>query len=130
MRLYPGANNTELCPTRFFTGDPLYVEGGAPTRPEIGRRIAQWWQPYHGAIATVYQLLARGAAVLIFPEGGYSRGRRLRPLKKGVAHFALEAGVPICPVAVSGLDRLRPFGRVKRSSQIVEQDVGALLVRA
>ena len=65
-----------------------------------------------GAVATVYQLLARGAVVLIFPEGGYSRGRRLRPLKKGVAYFALEAGVPICPVAVSGLDRLRPFGRV------------------
>jgi 1-acyl-sn-glycerol-3-phosphate acyltransferase len=69
----------------------------------------------HRAIATVYQLLARGAVVLIFPEGGYSRGRRLRPLKKGVAHFALEAGVPICPVAVSGLDRLRPLGRVSLS---------------
>ena len=22
--MYPGASNTELCPTRFFTGDPLY----------------------------------------------------------------------------------------------------------
>ena len=64
------------------------------------------------AVATVYQVLARGAVLLIFPEGRYSRGRALRPLKKGVAHFALQAGVPICPVAVSGLDRLRPFGRV------------------
>jgi 1-acyl-sn-glycerol-3-phosphate acyltransferase len=68
-----------------------------------------------GAIATVYQLLARGAVVLIFPEGGYSRGRQLRPLKKGIAHFALQAGVPICPVAVSGLDRLRPLARVSVS---------------
>jgi 1-acyl-sn-glycerol-3-phosphate acyltransferase len=67
------------------------------------------------AIATVYQLLARGAVVLIFPEGGYSRGRELRPLRKGVGHFALQAGVPICPVAVSGLDRLRPFTRVSIS---------------
>ena len=25
--MYPGANNTELCPTRFFTGEPLYREG-------------------------------------------------------------------------------------------------------
>ncbi|RYY84777.1 MAG: N-formylglutamate deformylase, partial [Comamonadaceae bacterium] len=23
--MYPGASNTELCPTRFFTGDPLYA---------------------------------------------------------------------------------------------------------
>ena len=29
--MYPGANNTELCPTRFFTGDALYVDGAAPT---------------------------------------------------------------------------------------------------
>jgi len=66
-------------------------------------------------VATVYQVLARRGVVLIFPEGRYSRGRRLRPLKKGVAHFALQAGVPICPVALSGLDRLRPFGRVEVS---------------
>lgn len=64
------------------------------------------------AVATVYKVLARGGVVLIFPEGRYSRGRALRPLKKGVAHFALQAGVPISPVAVTGLDRLRPFGRV------------------
>ncbi len=66
-------------------------------------------------VATVYQVLARRGVVLIFPEGRYSRGRRLRPLKKGVAHFALQAGVPICPVALSGLDRLRPFARVEVS---------------
>ena len=28
--MYPGANNTELCPTRFFTGEPLYRDGRAP----------------------------------------------------------------------------------------------------
>src|SRR5205823_5678626 len=66
-------------------------------------------------VATVYQVLSRGGVVLVFPEGRYSRGRALRPLKKGVAHFALEAGVPICPVALSGLDRLRPFGGVEVS---------------
>jgi 1-acyl-sn-glycerol-3-phosphate acyltransferase len=66
-------------------------------------------------LATVYQVLALGGVVLIFPEGRYSRGRRLRPLKKGVAHFALQAGVPICPVAISGLERLRPFRRVEVS---------------
>ena len=31
--MYAGANNTELCPTRFFTGEPLYRDGMAPTTP-------------------------------------------------------------------------------------------------
>ncbi|HET9821070.1 MAG TPA: N-formylglutamate deformylase [Burkholderiaceae bacterium] len=54
--MYAGANNTELCPTRFFTGEPLYREGGAPDAAEIARRVAGVWQPYHDAIA---QELAR-----------------------------------------------------------------------
>lgn len=65
-----------------------------------------------GGVATVYQVLSRGGVVLIFPEGRYSRGRALRPLKKGVAYFALQASVPICPIAISGLERLRPRARV------------------
>jgi 1-acyl-sn-glycerol-3-phosphate acyltransferase len=76
-----------------------------PSRGELDER----------GVATVYQVLARGGVVLIFPEGRYSRGASLRPLKKGIAYFSLQAGVPICPVALSGLDRLRLFGRVEVS---------------
>src|SRR6185369_3846719 len=32
--MYPGANNTELVPTRFFNGDPLYREGRVPDEAE------------------------------------------------------------------------------------------------
>jgi 1-acyl-sn-glycerol-3-phosphate acyltransferase len=64
-------------------------------------------------IRTVYQILDRGGVMLMFPEGRYSRGRALRPLKVGIGHFALNAGVPICPVAVRGPDVLRPFGRIE-----------------
>jgi 1-acyl-sn-glycerol-3-phosphate acyltransferase len=63
-------------------------------------------------LRTVYQILERGGIVLIFPEGRYSRGKALRPLKVGIGHFALQAGVPVCPVAVRGTDVLRPFRRV------------------
>ena len=66
----------------------------------------------HLGLSSVYHVLSRGGRVLIFPEGRYSRGRRLRPLRKGVAHFALQAGVPIVPVAIEGLDRLRLGSRV------------------
>lgn len=48
--MYPGASNTELCPTRFFTGDPLYREGAAPDAAARARRRDRWWQPYHDAL--------------------------------------------------------------------------------
>lgn len=48
--MYPGASNTELCPTRFFNGDPLYVDGLAPDAAEVSRRRATYWQPYHDAL--------------------------------------------------------------------------------
>ena len=48
--MYPGQNNTELCPTRHFSGDLLYRDGFAPDDAEIARRIDQYWQPYHDAL--------------------------------------------------------------------------------
>ena len=49
--MYPGASNTELCPTRFFTGDALYRSGCEPDAAEVQRRRAAYWQPYHSALA-------------------------------------------------------------------------------
>jgi N-formylglutamate deformylase len=53
--MYPGAANTELCPTRFFNGDPLYREGQAPDAAEIARRRVTYWQPYHDALRAALQ---------------------------------------------------------------------------
>lgn len=49
--MYAGANNTELCPTRCFTGEPLYRDGAAPTPAQVVARREAWWRPYHQAIA-------------------------------------------------------------------------------
>ncbi len=49
--MYPGAANTELCPTHFFTGDRLYKAGQEPSPSEIQRRRVTYWQPYHDALA-------------------------------------------------------------------------------
>ncbi len=64
--MYPGQNNTELCPTRHFTGDALYREGQAPDAAEIHRRVARYWQPYHDALHEELARLkaAHGHAVL------------------------------------------------------------------
>src|SRR4051812_6973299 len=49
--MYPGANNTELVPTHFFSGDPLYRHGRLPDEREVARRLRTYWQPYHDALA-------------------------------------------------------------------------------
>ena len=49
--MYPGANNTELVPTRFFSGDPLYREGRIADEAEVARRVDAYWRPYHEALA-------------------------------------------------------------------------------
>jgi N-formylglutamate deformylase len=49
--MYPGVNNTELCPTRFFSGEPLHHGGMAPDEGQIAERLATYWRPYHDALA-------------------------------------------------------------------------------
>lgn len=64
--MYAGQNNTELCPTRFFTGDALYAEGLEPDAAEIARRVRSFWQPYHDALRGELDRIraAHGHAVL------------------------------------------------------------------
>jgi N-formylglutamate deformylase len=50
MPMYPGASNTELCPTKFFTGDPLYKSGWIPNEEERAWRRKAYWEPYHRAM--------------------------------------------------------------------------------
>jgi N-formylglutamate deformylase len=50
--MYAGTNNTELCPTRFFTGEALYQDGQAPDEADIARRCQTYWRPYHDALQT------------------------------------------------------------------------------
>lgn len=53
--MYAGANNTELCPTRSFGGDPLYREGQSPDDAEIAHRRDTYWRPYHHALTAELQ---------------------------------------------------------------------------
>jgi N-formylglutamate deformylase len=74
--MYPGANNTELCPTRHFTSDEIYRPGQAPDAAEIGRRIALYWQPYHDALqAELQRLKSEHGHALLFD--GHSIKSRL-----------------------------------------------------
>ena len=48
--LYPGASNTELCPTTRFDFKPVYRDPKGPDLAEIARRIDTYWRPYHAKL--------------------------------------------------------------------------------
>ena len=56
------------------------------------------------------EVLGRGEAFGLYPEGTRSRDGRLYRGKVGVAQLALQSGAPIVPVGLVGTDELQPVG--------------------
>ncbi|MEN8707813.1 MAG: lysophospholipid acyltransferase family protein [Nocardioides marinisabuli] len=62
------------------------------------------------SLDTALEVLGRGEAFGLYPEGSRSRDGRLYRGRTGVAHLALTAGVPVVPVGLVGTERLQPVG--------------------
>jgi len=63
------------------------------------------------ALTTGARILRKGQLLAIYPEGTRSPDGRLYKGKTGVARMALEAGVPVIPVAMIDTDKTMPTGR-------------------
>jgi 1-acyl-sn-glycerol-3-phosphate acyltransferase len=65
------------------------------------------------AFKTAHVILARGDMVLMYLEGGRSRSGDLGEPRPGVGRLALEAGVPVVPVAIFGSQGARNWKRLQ-----------------
>jgi 1-acyl-sn-glycerol-3-phosphate acyltransferase len=70
---------------------------------------------YHDdeSFKTAHAILARGGCVGMYCEGGRSRSGKLGEPKPGVGRLALEAGVPVVPVAIHGSAGVRGWKRFR-----------------
>ncbi|HTR71336.1 MAG TPA: lysophospholipid acyltransferase family protein [Mycobacteriales bacterium] len=64
------------------------------------------------ALAAGVDILAKGQVLGVYPEGTRSPDGRLYRGKTGIARMALEAGVPVVPVAMINTFEIQPPGQV------------------
>ena len=73
-----------------------------------------------GAIKAALQALKQGRCLGLFPEGTRSKDGTIGAFKAGALQLAIEAGVPVLPVAIEGAGSvLPPSGFSVRPGQIV-----------
>jgi 1-acyl-sn-glycerol-3-phosphate acyltransferase len=67
---------------------------------------------YRSMVAAAEKVRA-GTSLVIFPEGTRSPDGRVQPFKTGGAALAIQAQVPVVPVAIVGTDRIMPKGSLR-----------------
>lgn len=80
------------------------------------------------AVGTLNAAAARvrgGISLLAYPEGTRSRDGRILPFKKGPFVLALQAGVPVVPIAIEGSVRVMPSGLKPLAPGVVRMAIGA-----
>ena len=82
-----------------FIGWHLNRAGHLPVNREDPREAVR-------NIAAAAEKIRSGYSILLFPEGGRTRGETMRPFKPGAAYIAIEAGAPIVPMALVGTRKI------------------------
>jgi 1-acyl-sn-glycerol-3-phosphate acyltransferase len=96
----------------------MWIAGDVPVKRGFGPSAVE-------AMARCRRILARRVSVMIFPEGTRSRTAELLPFKDGAFRLAIDAGVPILPLAVHGTASALPkhdwrFGQSRAAVRVLE----------
>ena len=96
----------------------MWLAGDIPVKRGFGPSAVE-------AMERCREVLRQRVSVMIFPEGTRSRTAELLPFKDGAFRLAIEAGVPILPLAVSGTGTALPkhgwrFGRSAAEVRVLE----------
>lgn len=82
----------------------------------------------HHAIRSLQKAGAQirnGISVVMFPEGTRTRDGRVLPFKKGPFRLAIEAQVPVVPMALDGARNAWPKGKLWINAGVLRLKVGA-----
>jgi 1-acyl-sn-glycerol-3-phosphate acyltransferase len=96
----------------------MWLAGDIPVKRGFGPSAVE-------AMERCREVLRQRVSVMIFPEGTRSKTTELLPFKDGAFRLAIEAGVPILPLAVSGTRTALPkhgwlFGRSAAEVRVLE----------
>jgi 1-acyl-sn-glycerol-3-phosphate acyltransferase len=96
----------------------MWLVGDVPVKRGFGPSALE-------AMERCRRILRQRISVMIFPEGTRSRTSELLPFKDGAFRLAIEAGVPVLPLAVSGTRDALPkhdwrFGRSVAEVRVLE----------
>ena len=75
------------------------------------------------SLAVAANQIKNGVSVLIFPEGTRSRDGNIQSFKKGGFVMAIDAGVPIVPVVITGTRAIMPKGKFRVYKGHVRMDI-------
>jgi 1-acyl-sn-glycerol-3-phosphate acyltransferase len=129
MPLMVSRKVTFLAKSDYFTGRGIkglftkmfFAGAGQVPVDRSGGRASE------AALYTALRILNQGNLLGIYPEGTRSGDGRLYRGRTGVARMALEAGVPVIPVAMIGTYEIQPPGKVKPRVRRVGMRFGAPL---
>lgn len=77
-----------------------------------GHLLVQRDNPGAGVFKRMARLIGDGVSLIVFPEGTRSRDGRVARFKGGPFLIAIDAGLPIVPVSVSGSRHVMQKGRL------------------
>ena len=102
-----------LRPTGYMAKRALWdIDWLAPILDLVGSFPVDPGAPDRAALRRAEGILARGEALVVFPEGRIAPDGKLAALLPGVLQLALKSGAPIVPVGLAGASKVVPYGEL------------------